>query len=74
MIHNCSTYEGSSGSPIISRYSDYSIIGLHFGNYKKINLSTNIISIIDDIKKKLKKILILIIFLIIIQLIFKKKI
>jgi len=50
IIHNCSTYNGSSGSPIISRYSDNSIIGLHYGSDNNINLSTNIISIINDIK------------------------
>ena len=55
IIHNCSTYDGSSGSPLISRYSDNSIIGLHFGTYKNINLSTNIISIFDEIKKEIKK-------------------
>ena len=33
MIHNCSTEEGSSGSPIISRDSDFSIIGLQYGSY-----------------------------------------
>ena len=51
MIHNCSTLYGSSGSPIISR-SNNSIIGLHYGsdNKIKINLSTNIISIINHIK------------------------
>jgi V8-like Glu-specific endopeptidase len=32
IIHNCSTEEGSSGSPIISRYSNNSIIGLHVGS------------------------------------------
>ena len=53
ILHNCSTYVGSSGSPIISRYSDNSIIGLHFGcsNDKyNFNLSISIISIINDIK------------------------
>ena len=49
IIHNCSTNKGSSGSPIISRYSDNSIIGLHYGSDNKINLSTNINSIINDI-------------------------
>ena len=52
MIHTCSTYDGSSGSPIISKYSDNSVIGLHFGTHEKynFNLSTSIISIINDIK------------------------
>ena len=50
LIHNCSTCDGSSGSPIISRDSNSSIIGLHYGSNNKINLSINIISIFDDIK------------------------
>ena len=52
MIHNCSTNNYSVGSPIISRYSNNSIIGLNIGldDELKINLSTNIISIIDNIK------------------------
>ena len=66
MIHNCSTEGGSSGSPIISRDSDFSIIGLHYGSYSNkkhgeksendnFNLCSNIISIINDIKKQLNK-------------------
>ena len=69
MIHNCSTEEGSSGSPIISRDSDFSIIGLHSGSYSNkkdrdrdnsrdecgFNLCTIITSIINDIKNQLKK-------------------
>ena len=53
IIHNCSTYKGSSGSPIILRYSDNSIIGLHFGSDKggTTNLSTNFVFILNDIKK-----------------------
>ena len=52
IIHNSSTCEGSSGSPIILRNSNNSIIGLHYGSgeNKKYNLSTNIISIINHIK------------------------
>ena len=52
IIHNCSTNNGSSGSPIISRNSDYSVIGVHYGSDKDktFNLSTNIISIINHIK------------------------
>jgi len=49
IIHNCSTCNGSSGSPIISRYSNNSIIGLHYGAEDKINVSTNIISIFNSI-------------------------
>jgi len=44
------TCDGSSGSPIISRDSISSIIGLHYGSNNKINLSMNIISTFDDIK------------------------
>ena len=50
IIHNSSTNNGSSGSPIILRNSDNSIIGLHYGSDNIINLSTNIISIINHIK------------------------
>ena len=50
VIHNCSTCKGSSGSPIISRYSNNCVIGLHYGSDNKINLSTNFISIFNDIK------------------------
>ena len=50
-MHNCSTNDGSSGSPIISRYSDYSIIGLHIGEYENtFSLSTIFISILNHIK------------------------
>jgi len=50
--HNSSTYDSSSGSPIILRNSNNSIIGLHKGSgkYNTINLSTNIISIFNHIK------------------------
>jgi len=62
LLHSCSTHKGSSGSPIISRKSNYSVIGLHTGSYKNnklndkfsFNLSTPIISIINDIKDKFK--------------------
>ena len=62
LLHNCSTHNGSSGSPIISRKSNFSVIGMHFGSYKEnplnynfsSNLSTSIISIINDIKYKAK--------------------
>ena len=50
VIHNCSTCKGSSGSPIISRYSNNCVIGLHTGSDNKINLSTNFISVFNDIK------------------------
>ena len=48
IIHNSSTYEGSSGSPIILRNSDNSIIGLHNGSYKDNNQNY----IISEIKIK----------------------
>ena len=51
LIHNCSTCNGSSGSPIILRDSNNSIIGLHYGSENKINLSINIISIFNNIIK-----------------------
>ena len=53
ILHTASTTFGSSGSPIISRSDNLSVIGLHFGAYKKkFNLSTTINSIINDIIKK----------------------
>ena len=53
--HNCSTQEGSSGSPIISSNSNESIIGLHRGGFKDgANLSSSIISILKNIKEELK--------------------
>ena len=54
--HNCSTSFGSSGSPVISRSSNASIIGLHYGAdiNSKFNLSTPIISILEDINDKIK--------------------
>jgi len=59
LIHNCSTCEGSSGSPIILR-SNNSIIGLHYGSDEKINLANNFISIFNDIKMmKMMKIFII---------------
>ena len=51
IIHNCSICNGSSGSQILSRYSNNSIIGLHYGSDNKINLANNFISIFNDIKK-----------------------
>ena len=60
--HTASTIDGSSGSPILKR-NNYSVIGIHFGGKKNINnkefveynLSTNIYSIINDIKMKIKQ-------------------
>ena len=61
--HTASTIGGSSGSPIIKR-NNYSIIGIHFGGKKKennieyieCNLSTNVLSILNDIKIRIKNI------------------
>ena len=61
-IHNSSTVKGSSGSPIVSRNSNCSVIGLHAESYKKdkskdeysYNISIPIISIMNDIKHKIK--------------------
>ena len=58
--HTATTLDGSSGAPILKR-TNYSIIGIHFGSkiknnnneYVEFNLSTNIFSIINDIKIKL---------------------
>lgn len=54
--HNCPTDYGSSGSPVISRSSNASIIGLHFGAdiNSKFNVSTPIFTILDDINEKIK--------------------
>ena len=62
LSHNCSTHKGSSDSPIISKKSNFSVISLHTGSIKEnllsdnfsSNLSTSIISIINDIKYKAK--------------------
>ena len=65
IIHNCSTEGGSSGSPMITRNSDNSIIGLHKGSFSinnnskyndnkdLYNMSTSIISTINDIKNNI---------------------
>ena len=58
--HNASTEGGSSGSPIIRRSDDNYIIGLHFGGQQNkdiylYNLSTNFVSILNNIKEKIKK-------------------
>jgi len=58
IIHNASTDEGYSGSPIIRRSKDNYIIGLHYGGVKKnkneykYNLSTSIDSLLDNIKRQ----------------------
>ena len=59
--HDCSTEEGSSGSPIIRRCKDNYIIGLHYGTTKKsnnnddrFNLGTTFDSILIDIYRQIK--------------------
>jgi len=58
IIHNSSTDDGSSGSPIIRRSKNNYIIGLHYGGIKnnnniyKCNLATSFESILDNIKKQ----------------------
>ena len=55
IIHDASTDNGSSGSPIIRRSKDNYIIGLHYGGIKKnkneykYNLATSFDSILDNI-------------------------
>ena len=61
IIHSSSTEGGSSGSPIIRRCKDNYVIGLHSGGIQNIkkeykyNIATTFISILDDIKEKLKE-------------------
>ena len=54
IIHNGSTDNGSSGSPIIRRSEDNYIIGLHCGGKKnnKSNLATSFNSILYNIKEQ----------------------
>ena len=58
IIHNASTDDGSSGSPIIRRCKNNYIIGLHYGGVKKnnnvykFNIATSFDSILDNIKKQ----------------------
>ena len=57
LLHNCSTNFGSSGSPILSRYSNCSVIGLHYGGEKgnSFNLSTPISAILENINNNFIK-------------------
>ena len=58
IVHNASTKEGSSGSPIIRRCKENYIIGLHYGGMKKkenINYSYNLASIFDSILNDINK-------------------
>ena len=58
IIHNASTDDWSSGSPIIRRSKDNSIIGLHYGGVKKnkteyiFNIRISFDSILDNIIEK----------------------
>ena len=58
IIHNTSTDNGSSGTPIIRRNKENYIIGLHKGwikenkNEYKFNLATSFNSILDNIKEQ----------------------
>ena len=51
IYHNCSTEDGSSGSPIVSRFN-LSIIGLHYGAKSGYNCAIGISFILNDIKMK----------------------
>jgi surface protein len=51
IYHDCSTEEGSSGSPVVSRYN-LSIIGLHYGTKHEYNCAKGISFILNDIKIK----------------------
>ena len=61
IIHSSSTEGGSSGSPIIRRCKDNYVIGLHSGGIQNIkkeykyNIATTFISILNNIKEKLKE-------------------
>ena len=60
-MHNASTEEGSSGSPIIRRSDNSYVIGIHNGSKKnkkngkyKYNVATNFVCIANDIKEQVK--------------------
>ena len=57
IIHYCNTYDGSSGSPILSLKS-YKVIGIHYGSIKnnkyKYNYGTYINFAINELNKKYK--------------------
>ena len=55
IIHSASTLEGSSGSPLIKRYNNNIIFGIHLGGdkIKKYNFATPFDNIIIDIKYQL---------------------
>ena len=55
IAHNASTYNGSSGSPIIRRSDKNYVIGIHFGAKKHNNLATKINSVLKDISADILK-------------------
>ena len=58
ILHNASTVNGASGSPIIRRSENNYIIGLHYGGYKNkiYNIGTPFDSILNDIKEQINEI------------------
>ena len=62
ILHNASTEYGSSGSPLIKRYNNNLILGIHFGKKKEckngiiINLATPFDIIINNIISQIKSI------------------
>ena len=75
--HSVSTVKGSSGSPLIRRYNNNLIIGIHFGSLKKDkgesegagpNYATPFDAIIQDIIDKLSKIISIMILLLNIEI------
>ena len=56
IAHSASTNIGSSGSPLIKRYNNNLVIGIHFGSRESLgNLATPFDVIINDIIDKLSK-------------------
>ena len=61
IIHNASTEGGSSGSPIIRRFDDNYVIGIHCGGKKNndtyiYNVATNFISVLNHLKNQMNEI------------------
>ena len=48
--HYCSTFEGSSGAPILN-LDNFQVIGIHIGYIKKCNVGKTIKLVIDDFNK-----------------------
>ena len=57
ITHNANTKEGSSGSPLIKRYNNNLILGIHIGsdviNHKTINIATSFDIILEDIASRI---------------------